>query len=74
MVYQMVGGTVESRMIKRFIDIQIYGHHVNALCPWTTRETPENDATKGSIRLRNCSLEIDAEGVATLKAIEEMTA
>jgi hypothetical protein len=51
-----------------------YVHHVNALCPWTTRETPENDATKGSIRLRNCSLEIDAEGVATLKAIEEMPA
>jgi hypothetical protein len=51
-----------------------YVHHVNALCPWSTRETPDNDATKGSIRLRNCSLDIDAQGVATLKAIEEITA
>lgn len=51
-----------------------YVHHVNALCPWTTRETPDNDATKGSIRLRNCSLEIDAEGIATLRAIEEVAA
>lgn len=51
-----------------------YVHHVNALCPWTTRETPSNESTKGSIRLRNCSLEIDADGVATLRAIEEVTA
>lgn len=51
-----------------------YVHHVNALCPWSTRETPDNDATKGSIRLRNCSLEIDAEGVATLRAVETVAA
>jgi hypothetical protein len=49
-----------------------YVHHVNALCPWSTRETPDNDATKGSIRLRNCSLDIDALGVATLREIEEV--
>jgi hypothetical protein len=51
-----------------------YVNHVNALCPWSTRETPDNDATKGSIRLRNCSLDIDALGVATLKTIEEIEA
>lgn len=46
-----------------------YVDHVNALCPWTTREAPDNPSTKGSIRLRNCSLEIDAEGIATLQGI-----
>jgi hypothetical protein len=49
-----------------------YVHHVNALCPWSTRETPDHDSTKGSIRLRDCSLEIDADGVATLKAVESV--
>lgn len=51
-----------------------YVNHVNALCPWSTRETPDHDSTKGSIRLKDCSLEIDAEGIATLRAYEEVTA
>jgi hypothetical protein len=47
-----------------------YCHEVNAMCPWSTRQTPDHPSTKGSIRLRNCSLEIDFQGIATLKAIE----
>jgi hypothetical protein len=46
-----------------------YVNHVNASCPWSTRETPDNDSTKGSIRFRECSMKIDAEGVATLDSL-----
>ena len=43
-----------------------YCHHVNANCPWSTRETPDHDSTKGSIRFRQCNVHIDAEGIATI--------
>jgi hypothetical protein len=46
-----------------------YVNHVDARCPWTTRETPENDSTKGAIRIRNCSLRIDETGTATLESL-----
>jgi hypothetical protein len=47
-----------------------YVNHVNANCPWTTRETPDNESTKGSIRFRRCELHIDAEGIATLTSTQ----
>jgi hypothetical protein len=46
-----------------------YVNHVNALCPWSTRATPDNESTKGSIRFRDCSLHIDADGIATLGTV-----
>ena len=35
--------------------------------PWETKETPDHPSTKGAIRIRNCSLTIDAQNVAILE-------
>ena len=43
-----------------------YVHHVNCECPWSTKETPENESTKGSIKISNCDLVIDDELNATV--------
>ena len=32
---------------------------MTANCPWTTKETPDNPATKGSIKFKNCRIVID---------------
>lgn len=45
-----------------------YVNHVNANCSWTTRETPDHESTKGSIRFRRCDLHIDTDGIATLSS------
>lgn len=42
-----------------------YIHHIDAHCPWSTRELPEG-STRGMIRLRNADISIDKEGVATI--------
>lgn len=42
-----------------------YVHHVDAQVPWSTRELPEG-STRGMIRLRNCRMEITADGIAIL--------
>lgn len=42
-----------------------YIHHIDAQCPWSTRELPEG-STRGMIRLRNADLTIDKDGVATI--------
>lgn len=42
-----------------------YINHIDAQCPWSTRELPEG-STRGMIRLRNCDITIDKEGVATI--------
>ncbi len=35
-----------------------YVNHVDASVPWSTKETPDNASTKGSIKFKNCNLEI----------------
>lgn len=35
-----------------------YVNHVDASVPWSTKETPDNPATKGSLKFKNCNLEI----------------
>jgi hypothetical protein len=44
-----------------------YLHHVDFDCLGTTRETPEHPSTKGSMRFRQCSLELRADGTASIK-------
>jgi hypothetical protein len=34
--------------------------------PWSTKETPENSHTKGSIKINNCLVTIDDENAATI--------
>jgi hypothetical protein len=44
-----------------------YMNHVDFDCVGTTRETPEHPSTKGSMRFRQCSLELRADGSASIK-------
>ena len=46
-----------------------YVNHVTADMPWSTKETPLNSHTKGSIKFRECLLVIDANNEATLSRL-----
>ena len=48
----------------------LYVNHVTALAPWSTKETPDNDHTKGSIKFRNVVLDIDANNEATITSYD----
>lgn len=43
-----------------------YVNHVTALAPWSTKETPDNEHTKGSIKFRNVTVNINSNNEATL--------
>jgi hypothetical protein len=45
-----------------------YIEHVECAVPWSTKETPDNASTKGSIKIKNCLLTIDQENVAHITA------
>lgn len=49
--------------------VTFYVNHVTAEIPWTTKETPDNEHTKGSLKFKNCKLSIDSENCATLSKI-----
>ena len=38
-----------------------YVHHVDCQIPWSTKETPDNSHTKGSLKIKDCLLTIDPE-------------
>ena len=42
-----------------------YVNHVDCQVGWNTKETPDNPATKGAIKVKNCMLTID-NGEATI--------
>ena len=42
-----------------------YVEHVDCKVGWSTKETPDNSSTKGSIKIKNCSLNIE-NGVALI--------
>ena len=45
----------------------MYVNHVTATIPWSTKETPGNEKTKGSIKFRKCKLTIDTlDNTATI--------
>lgn len=44
-----------------------YVNHVTALAPWSTKETPDNSHTKGSIKFRNVTLDIDTANEAVIQ-------
>lgn len=46
--------------------VTFYVDHVTAEIPWSTKETPNNPSTKGSIKFKRCKLTIDADNCATL--------
>ena len=43
-----------------------YIRHLDADCPWSTKETPDNPSTKGSLKFKNCRLIIDEDLNATI--------
>ncbi len=48
-----------------------YVHHVSCSLPWSTKETPDNTRTKGSIKLKECLLTIDDDNCAAITALTE---
>lgn len=49
--------------------VTFYVHHVTAEIPWSTKETPNNPSTKGSIKFKRCKLTIDQDNCATLSKL-----
>lgn len=47
-----------------------YVQHVECSVPWSTKETPDNDHTKGSIKIKDCLISIDDENCAGIKQLE----
>ena len=43
-----------------------YVKHVTCELPWSTKETPDNSHTKGSIKVKRCLLVINEENEATI--------
>lgn len=48
-----------------------YIHHLDADCQWSTKETPDNEKTKGSLKFKNVHLSITDDGQAVIKRIEQ---
>jgi hypothetical protein len=46
-----------------------YVNHVTSNMPWSTKETPDNDATKGSIKFKDALLCIDRDNCASFRPI-----
>ena len=46
-----------------------YVNHVMCELPWSTKETPDNSHTKGSIKIKRCLLTIDEENCATISKL-----
>ena len=46
-----------------------YVNHVECNVPWSTKETPDNPHTKGSIKVKNCLLQINDKNEASISTI-----
>lgn len=46
--------------------VTFYVNHVTAEVPWSTKETPDNSHTKGSLKFKDCKLIIDDDNCATI--------
>lgn len=46
-----------------------YVDHVECNIPWSTKETPDNSHTKGSLKIKRCHLVIDDNNVAHLNEL-----
>ncbi|NBT88798.1 MAG: hypothetical protein EBT51_10940 [Flavobacteriaceae bacterium] len=43
-----------------------YVEHVACEVPWSTKETPDNSHTKGSIKIKRCKITIDDDNCASI--------
>ena len=48
-----------------------YIHHLDCSIPWSTKETPDNPSTKGSIKFKDCLLTIDDDNAASIAPLTE---
>jgi len=48
-----------------------YVNHVECSVPWSTKETPDNNHTKGSIKVKNCLIVIDDSNTAVITQLTE---
>jgi len=46
-----------------------YVDHVDCNKGWSTKETPDNPSTKGSLKIKNCKVRIE-NSIATIDDIE----
>lgn len=46
-----------------------YVEHVDCQSPWSTKETPDNNHTKGSIKVKDCLLIIDESNQASIRPL-----
>lgn len=46
--------------------VTFYVNHVTSEIPWSTKETPDNSSTKGSIKFKKCKLTIDDDNNAII--------
>jgi C-terminal processing protease CtpA/Prc len=52
--------------VLKFHGETLYVNHVECQIPWSTKETPDNPHTKGSIKVKDCLLRVDSENCATI--------
>ena len=55
--------------VLKFHGETLYVKHVDCSVPWSTKETPENSHTKGSIKVKDVLLRIDNENCATISTL-----
>lgn len=49
--------------------VTFYVNHVTSEMPWSTKETPDNSSTKGSIKFKKCKLTIDDDNNAIISKL-----
>ena len=49
--------------------VTFYINHLSSDIAWSTKETPDNEHTKGSIKFKNCKLTIDGDNCATISKL-----
>jgi hypothetical protein len=52
--------------VLKFHGETFYVNHVDAKLPWSTKETPDNSHTKGSLKFKNALITINEQNEATL--------
>lgn len=58
--------------VLKFHGETMYVNHVECNVPWSTKETVDNPHTKGSIKVKDCLLQIDDNNEAKISPITEV--
>ena len=57
--------------VLKFHGETLYVNHVDCQLPWSTKETPNNSHTKGSIKVKDCLLQINDINEATISTLTQ---